>query len=101
MIRDELPLAIPLHVDVGPLAASNDVSALVPALLCLIKRDDGRIAYALTDTDAADIDLYTAVIAGLVNQQWANDPGGSRWGRLLERAIDMYADNIGLPREDS
>ena len=30
--------------------------------------------------DAADIDLYTAVIAGLVNQQWANDPGGSRWG---------------------
>lgn len=51
--------------------------------------------------DAADIDLYTAVIAGLVNQQWANDPGGSRWGRLLERAIDMYADNIGLPREDS
>lgn len=51
--------------------------------------------------DAADIDLYTAVIAGLVNQQWANDPGGSRWGRLLERAIDMYADNLGLPREDS
>lgn len=50
--------------------------------------------------DAANIDLYTAVIAGLVNQQWANDPGGSRWGRLLERAIDMYADNIGLPRED-
>ena len=49
----------------------------------------------------ADIDLYTAVIAGLVNQQWANDPGGSRWGRLLDRAIDMYADNLDLPREDS
>ena len=51
--------------------------------------------------DAADVDLYTAVIAGLVNQQWANDPGGSRWGRLLDRAIDMYADNLGLPKEDS
>ena len=48
----------------------------------------------------ADIDLYTALIAGLVNQQWANDPGGSRWGRLLDRAIDMYADNLGLPREE-
>ena len=51
--------------------------------------------------DAADVDLYTAVIAGLINQQWANDPGGSRWGRLLDRAIDMYADNLGLPKEDS
>ena len=52
-------------------------------------------------TDEADVDLYTAVIAGLINQQWANDPGGSRWGRLLDRAIDMYADNLGLPKEDS
>jgi AcrR family transcriptional regulator len=49
----------------------------------------------------ADIDLYTALIGGLVDQQWANDPGGSRWGRLLDRAIDMYADNLGLPKEDS
>lgn len=52
------------------------------------------------DLSQADVDLYTALIAGLVNQQWANDPGGSRWGRLLDRAIDMYADNLDLPRED-
>ena len=47
-----------------------------------------------------DIDLYSALIAGLVDQQWANDPGGSRWARLLDRAIDMYADNLDLPQEE-
>jgi AcrR family transcriptional regulator len=48
----------------------------------------------------ADADLFTALIAGLVDQQWANDPGGDRWGRLLDRAVDMYADNLNLPKED-
>jgi AcrR family transcriptional regulator len=53
------------------------------------------------DLSQADVDLYTALIAGLVNQQWANDPGGSRWGRLLDRAIDMYADDLDLPEEET
>jgi AcrR family transcriptional regulator len=53
------------------------------------------------DFSEADIDLYSALIAGLVDQQWANDPGGSRWARLLDRAIDMYSDNLDLPQEDS
>jgi AcrR family transcriptional regulator len=53
------------------------------------------------DPSDADIDLYTALISGLVDQQWANDPGGSRWARLLDRAVDMYADNLELPREDT
>jgi AcrR family transcriptional regulator len=48
-------------------------------------------------TEDADIDLMTAVIAGLIDQQLANDPGGDRWGRLLDRAMDMYADQVGLP----
>ena len=47
--------------------------------------------------DEAAADLYTALIAGLVDQQWANDPGGTRWRRLLDRTIDMYADEMGLP----
>lgn len=50
-------------------------------------------------TDTADIDLATSVITGLVNQQLANDPGGDRFSRLLGRAIDMYADHVGLPQE--
>jgi AcrR family transcriptional regulator len=49
----------------------------------------------------ADIDLYTALVGGLVDSQWANDPGGTRWAQLLDRAVDMYADNLDLPQEDS
>jgi AcrR family transcriptional regulator len=45
----------------------------------------------------ADLDVYTALIAGFVAQQLANDPGGSRWRRLLPRAIEMYANDLGLP----
>jgi AcrR family transcriptional regulator len=45
----------------------------------------------------ADFDVYTALIAGFVSQQLANDPGGGRWRRLLPRAIDMYANDLGLP----
>jgi AcrR family transcriptional regulator len=43
-----------------------------------------------------DIDLYVALIGGLVDAQLANDPGGSRWSRLVERAVDMYVDDLGL-----
>ena len=45
----------------------------------------------------ADLDMYTALIAGFVSQQLANDPGGTRWRRLLPRAIEMYANDLGLP----
>jgi AcrR family transcriptional regulator len=43
------------------------------------------------------VDLFTALIGGLISQQIANDPGGNRWRRLLDRVIDMYADELGLP----
>ena len=36
-----------------------------------------------------DLDLCTAVLAGLVSQQLANDPGGDRWERLVDSAVDM------------
>ncbi|OLT23032.1 hypothetical protein BJF78_32520 [Pseudonocardia sp. CNS-139] len=49
-------------------------------------------------TGDEDVDLFTALLAGLVDQQWANDPGGDRWTRLLDRAVDMYADAVGIPR---
>jgi AcrR family transcriptional regulator len=49
--------------------------------------------------EQADLDLCTAVMAGLVDQQWANDPGGERWARLVDRATDMLADELGLPQE--
>jgi AcrR family transcriptional regulator len=47
----------------------------------------------------ADLDLYTALVGGLVNQQLANDPKGDRWRALLPRAIAMLADDLGLPTQ--
>lgn len=47
-------------------------------------------------TRGEDIDLWTALIGGLVDAQLANDPGGDRWARLLDRAVDMYADELNL-----
>jgi AcrR family transcriptional regulator len=48
-------------------------------------------------TAQEDLDLYVALVGGLVDAQHANDPGGERWSRLLDRAVDMFADDLGLP----
>jgi AcrR family transcriptional regulator len=40
--------------------------------------------------DAAALDLWTALSAGLAAQQIANDPGGDRWQRLARPAAEMY-----------
>jgi AcrR family transcriptional regulator len=52
-------------------------------------------------TREEDADLCTAMIGGLVDAQLANDPGGDRWGRLVDRMADMLADNLGLPPDNS
>jgi AcrR family transcriptional regulator len=36
-----------------------------------------------------DLDLWTAVLTGLTDQQISNDPGGTRWIQLVDRAVDM------------
>ena len=41
-------------------------------------------------TDADDVDLCTALSAGLVAQQMANDPGGDRWVRRIDEVVDMF-----------
>ena len=38
--------------------------------------------------DPAEVDLWTAVLTGLASQQVANDPGGDRWLRLVDAAVD-------------
>ena len=46
-------------------------------------------------TRQEDIDLCVALVGGLIDAQLANDPGGDRWGRLLNRTIDMFDHNLG------
>ena len=45
-------------------------------------------------TDPAAIDLWTGIVAGLASQQTANDPGGDRWIRLGDEAVDMFFDHL-------
>lgn len=47
--------------------------------------------------DPGEVDLLLAIVGGLINAQQANDPGGDRWARLLDTAVDMFADHLGLP----
>lgn len=43
-----------------------------------------------------DLDLWTAVLTGLATQQTSNDPGGTRWSRLVDTAVDrMLPDTDG------
>lgn len=47
--------------------------------------------------DRRHLDLYTAVVTGLIDQQLSNDPGGDRWRRLLPETVDLFCDHVGIP----
>lgn len=44
-------------------------------------------------TDPGDVDCFVAMVAGLVDAQASNDPGGDRWIRHLDRMIDLHLDH--------
>jgi AcrR family transcriptional regulator len=46
--------------------------------------------------DPSQIDLFTGLVAGLVSQQLTNEPSSDRWARLLDDAIDMFLDHVGV-----
>ncbi len=41
-------------------------------------------------TQPRHLDLWTALLNGLVDQQVSNDPGGDRWTRLIQEAVAMF-----------
>lgn len=51
------------------------------------------LADAGVDIDR-DFDLWTALVAGLATQQLANDPGGTRYLRLVDDAVEMFARHL-------
>ncbi len=57
------------------------------ALTALGRMDAQMAELGITDPDAPD--LTTAILTGLTSQQIANDPGGRRWERLVDRAAAM------------
>jgi AcrR family transcriptional regulator len=53
--------------------------------------DAAREALAdLGITAGEAVDLWTALLTGLVDQQLSNDPGGDRWLRLVPAAVEMF-----------
>jgi AcrR family transcriptional regulator len=69
-------------------------AAYAPAVATLQQLRERFAAIGITRQQ--DVDLYVAIVGGLVDAQLANDPGGDRWGRLLDRAVDMYAVDLRL-----
>jgi AcrR family transcriptional regulator len=41
-------------------------------------------------TDQRSLDLFTAIGTGITDQQISNDPGGDRWTRLVDEAMEMF-----------
>lgn len=48
--------------------------------------------YGLSDPET--VDLFTALGTGLTDQQISNDPGGDRWIRLIDEAVEMFYEHI-------
>lgn len=64
-----------------------------PASYALAEQTLERLREALAEvgiTDDGSVDLWTAIVTGLVTQQISNDPGGDRWARLVDHAAEMY-----------
>ena len=56
----------------------------------------GRVNRLINGTGVSaqgDIDCIVAVVAGLMEAQLSNDPGGDRWIRHLDRLVDLYVDD--------
>lgn len=62
----------------GAYALAKEAYARMAAPLC-----------AIADASQEDLDLIGAVIGGLISQQLSNEPGGNRWIRLLDDAVDL------------
>jgi hypothetical protein len=43
--------------------------------------------------DQGDIDCIVSMVAGLIEAQMSNDPGGNRWTRHLSRLIDLHVND--------
>jgi len=54
----------------------------------------GRRLAAIGIDDPKALDLLTAIGTGLTDQQISNDPGGDRWSRLVDEAMEMFFEHM-------
>jgi AcrR family transcriptional regulator len=48
-------------------------------------------------SDARHLDMWTALVTGLVDQQISNDPGGDRWVCLADEFVTMFLTHCQSP----
>ncbi|MCX6397315.1 MAG: TetR/AcrR family transcriptional regulator [Propionibacteriales bacterium] len=53
----------------------------------------GAVMNAAGITDPGDVDCLVAMVAGLIEAQLSNEPGGTRWTQHLDRMVDLLADD--------
>jgi AcrR family transcriptional regulator len=63
-------------------------ASYAPAVRALVIAQE-RLA-GIGITEPRHLDLWTALLTGLIDQQFSNDPGGDRWMRLIDESVDMY-----------
>src|SRR2546421_818131 len=67
-----------------------------PESYALAEEALGRSANVMSQagvTQQGDIDCIVAMVAGLMEAQLSNDPGGNRWTRHLDRLVDLYVED--------
>ena len=67
-----------------------------PSSYVLAEEVLGRVYKLLNSTGVTkqgDVDCIVAIVAGLMEAQLSNDPGGNRWIRHLNRLVDLYVDD--------
>ena len=67
-----------------------------PESYALAEEALGRVVEVVREAgvhDQGDIDCLVAMTAGLMEAQLANDPGGTRWVRHLDRMVDLIVDD--------
>jgi AcrR family transcriptional regulator len=62
--------------------------SFAPAIRALHSLEDRLALNGIVDP--RHIDMWTALITGLVDQQISNDPGGDRWTRLIDDFVAMF-----------
>jgi AcrR family transcriptional regulator len=68
-----------------------------PESYALAEEALGRAAKLMSEAGVnqqGDIDCIVAMVAGLMEAQLSNDPGGNRWTRHLNRLVDLYVDDV-------
>jgi AcrR family transcriptional regulator len=67
-----------------------------PESYALAEEALGRAAKLMHEagvTQQGDVDCMVAMVAGLMDAQMSNDPGGDRWTRHLNRLVDLLVDD--------